>query len=310
MKWNTAYHIYEVLALTIIALSWWSWATDQSHYYTTHWRALGHSLEYSVQHAQMRTDRADARLREDVKRMGNSREGLDRIKRVELLRKRTKDVMMALQHTKEHLKKMPTNAYHQTSDWMIKKEIAQQTKQKLDQYVYWLSQEFKDLSLPKFDKLAEGNQENPLYYAREANKDFAHNYFDHTSPAEVIALLTQKQLTVKRYEEEVMKKLDSGCCCAYLSFDKFGAAVYAPLNTIEVGQEYTADMFINLLTGEFNPRMVAQNQPLIVRQDKANVAFKATKIGKQFWEGRFILKTRGDRDTSLIHRVPFEVLPK
>ncbi|OJJ17892.1 hypothetical protein BKI52_28965 [marine bacterium AO1-C] len=310
MKWNTAYHVYEIIALLLIALSWWSWVTDSGHYETSHWQALNNRLEYGLALARTQADKADTTLRKEVKKTGNSREGLARIKRMELLRKRTNEVMADLHNTIQHLKIMPEDGYRQANDWMVKEGAANRTKQILDYYVDWLASEFNDLSLPKFEKIAEGNQENSLYYEREADKDFTHNYFDNTSPEEAIAILTQKQLIIKRYEAEVLKRLGGGCCfCGSWKFNRIDTKTFAPVNTIQVGDEYTADMFIQSSASKANPRMSINQTPLMVKDGQADVAFKAQTIGKQFWEGKITLKIRG-RDSTFIHRVPFEVLPK
>jgi len=311
MKWNTAYHIYEVLALLIIALSWWSYITNRFIDNELHWQSFNDLIERSVAKAQVASYKADSALKAEARKNGNSREDKERIKRAALLQKRTNEVIAFLEDAKNHLKKIPKEARKQTSDWMIEQGKAHQIKKKLDTYIDWLAKEHKDLDLPKFEKIAEGNERNALYFAWENNRDFAHTYFAYTSPIEAATVLSLKQTIVKRYEAEVLKKLGAGdistSCC--FGCYRLQPVVFASTKVIPVGDAYTADMFIRIPIIRGHPRISINQTPLVVRDGQANVAFQTQGIGKQFWEGKITIQDDG-KDTTFVHRMSLEVIPK
>ena len=311
MKWNTAYHIYEGVALIVIILSWWMYTTDRVIDNGIHWQSFNHSMEASVQKATITSQKSDSILREDVRKNGNSREGLDRIQRAALLKKRTNAVIANLEKTKNYLKTLPQNSHDQANHWMIRQRTAYQIKDELDKYVDWLMKEFKDLNLPKFEKIANGNEENSLYFVWEPDRDFAHNYFKYAIPTEAMAILTQKQLIIKRYESEVLKKLGGGgfYSCCWCGFWKIEASTHTPINTIQVGDEYTADMFISASASKTNPRMTLNGYPITVRDGIGDVQFTAKGRRKQYWEGRITFRKKWGKDTTFMQRIPYEVLP-
>ncbi|HAS40105.1 MAG TPA: hypothetical protein DCS93_06475 [Microscillaceae bacterium] len=309
MKWNTLYHSYEGVAMLIIVTCWWLVVTNRMINNEPHWQSFNGVIERGVANAQVASHKADSALKVDIRKQGNSREGLERIKRAALLQKRTNEVVTFLENTKNYLKQMLVEDRKETSSWMITQGKAYQVKKKLDKYVEWLAKEHKDLTLPKFDKIAEGNEGNALYFAWENNRDFAHTYFAYASPNEAETVLSLKQSIVKRYESYVLRKLGAGdlssCCICY----RIGAGLSVPVHTIQVGQEYTADMFIEISASRANPRMSINQTPLMVKDGHAEVTFQTQGVGKQFWEGKITVRYNG-KDSTIVHRVPIEVLPK
>ncbi|OJJ17893.1 hypothetical protein BKI52_28970 [marine bacterium AO1-C] len=301
MKWNTIYRIYEGLAVVITLGCWWLYITTQIIDSEVHWQSFNSAVERYVNKACKASVDADSMLKADVRKNGNSREGIERIKRAALLQERTNEVMKALETTKNHLKAMPAGARRKASNWMVSQGEAHRVKEWLDKYVTWLSEEFKDLTLPKFEKIAEGDEENALY--------FAHNYFAYTSPAEAVTVLSHKQSIVKRYESEVLKKLGAGDITGSFVCYWLRPGVFASTKIIQVGEEYNADMFIEISASRANPRMSINQTPVMVRDGQGQVVFRAQGVGKQFWEGKIRARVYG-KDSTFVHRVPLEVLPK
>ncbi|HAS40103.1 MAG TPA: hypothetical protein DCS93_06465 [Microscillaceae bacterium] len=308
MKWNTLYHVYEGLILLLIGCCWWAFF-DPFIPNPTHWQSLNQTLDTIYVDAYTASQDALIDLRKEVRKQGNPREGLDRVKRAALLAKKTNQVFASLEEAKGYLQKLDPVEQATTERFMIRSRFAYQLKANLDGYTQWLTNEFRDLDLPRFAPLAEGNEENSLYYVSEPDKDFAHNYFESTPAIGAIALLSQKQIQLKRYEMVVLKKLGSeptGILC--------GGGWIAPTLgklkiVIPVGDEYTADMFIGASARETNPRMILNGEPLSVRSGSTNIRFETKEIGPQFWEGKVVYKHKG-RYKTVAHKVPFEVLPK
>ena len=300
MKWNTAYHIYEAGALLVIVLSWWLWATDQMVDQEVHWQSFDGVMERSLTKGQVASQKAVKNLKVGVRKNGNSREGLARIERALLLQKRTQKIIAMLDKAKKRLNTMPSGAYRKVSNWLIAQGEAHHIKKKLDQHVNWLNWEHRDLVEP-FEKFAKGNP--------AGNQDFAHYYFEYASPAEASLILSFKQVIIRRYEAQLLKKLGAGdlssCCVDH----RIEAGVWAPTDIIQVGDTYAADLFISSWIHLPYLRMQLNQTPLTVADGQGRVAFQTQGVGRQFWDAKIIWRLTG-RDTTVIQRVPLEVLPK
>lgn len=186
------------------------------------------SFEHLLIDAKKSSDQALQSLKKDVKKNGNSREGLERIKRAELLKKKSMTLLGSLSKIKQqlidkagqgldektHRPKDPLNV--RTTQRLMRKS-ADTLSQQLEYYVDWLSDEFKDLDLPKFEPLGKGYGELSFYQT----------FFANANLGETLCILTNKQSEVLRYQAEVLKKLGAGDLTADLKFDSgfryFGA---------------------------------------------------------------------------------------
>jgi len=310
MKRNTIYHIYEGLALILTCLSWWAFFYSAYTVETTHWQSLSHTLETIHANAYTASQDALISLRKDVRKQGNSREGLERVKRAELLIKKTNGIFTKLEEAKGYLQKLDPAEQATTERFMVRSGFAYQLKANLDDYTRWLQNEFRDLDLPKFAPLAEGNEKNPLYQISEPDRDFAYNYFASTSATEAMALITQKQTEVKRYEKAVLGKLwnEPGFFSCY-GCGWIGLKLWQTNYIIPVGETYTAAMFIGRAVSEANPQMMMNNQFLTIWNGTTEIGFETQKTGQQFWEGKIVYKHEG-RYKTVTHKVPFEVWSK
>lgn len=311
MKWNTMYHLYEGLALLVIGLSWTLVGFTSSKVNSTHWQSFQYDLEASLIDAITVAKDREINLYKDVSKQGNPTEGLERIKRVKELTTVTDKLMIKLEEAKTALQQLDPDEYTITYDLMVRMRVACKIKNELDDYVKWLNAEFKDLELPKFEPLAQGNKKNPLYYTIQPDRDFAHNYFSSTSASEALAFITQKQLLVKRYEMEVLKKLSPAYDAVFLGYCNTVQVILMSKNkeVVQAGEMYTADMFIGLYPSFANPQMKINGELWQGYERQVKVEFTTQEAGKQFWEGEITYKHKGKYQT-VKHKVPYEVLPK
>lgn len=286
---------------------------------------LNSALEHSLINAQKSSDQALEALKKDVKKNGNSPEGRDRIKRAELLKKRTAGIIGDVEKIKQKLitdagdgldKKTHTvknpKEEGKVGEIMIGGHEGSgdgegyKLKKKLDKFVSWLGTEFKDLDLPKFEKLAEGNEKKALYASDpiQKNKDFAEANFGHTPVVAALAVLTQKQSEILRYQSEVLKKLGAGDLTADIKFDRVEAGVSVDAKTVAPGDEYKASLFIAASASKAKPRMTLNGSPIAVKEGKGEVSFKVRDPGsytdgraKGSWEGTITFKSKG-KDTT------------
>ena len=310
MKQNTIYHIYEGVALLVTGLCWWFLLNPSPHVVAHHWQSLSHTLESINLDAQAASEEGIFNLREDTRRSGDSQYGLAIVKRTQLLMKRTNQLVAKLEEAKGFLQQLDPKECITTQRFMIRSGLAYQLKSELDGYTQWLQNEFEDLKLPQFASLAEGNQENPLYYASEPDKDFAHNYFESTSASKAIALINQKQAEVRRYGMMVFRRFwddRGGSICG--GHDGVEVQIRQLNMAIPVGEEYTADLFIGQPFYEAYPKITFNGHPLVVSSNMAEVNFLAQKVGKQFWESKVTYRHKG-RCHMMTHKIPLEVLPR
>lgn len=297
MNWNILYRIYETLTQLVIAVCLIFMFFVSPTTYNELFEDLQVNLDIGLKAAQTGANEAIEGLKIEVKKNGNSREGLERIQRAEALNKKTDSLISYLKHVKDNL---PNKA------------VTHKTTKALNIYTTWLNQEFKDLDVPRFGKLTKGNAHKALYdkdwFFKE--KDFVHTYFANTTVAAANALLTQKQLTIKRFESEILKKMGASSYWLYVRrYVYWNLQVLPTTNTVQAGDEYMADMTTMAYAGNVKPRFSMGNTPLPVADGRSTVVWQPKKTGKQYWKAKFVFKLSG-RDTCLIRQIPFWVLPK
>lgn len=156
----------------------------------------------------MLSDQGLAYLKRGVKQEGNTREGLERIKRTELLKKKVAYLVGEIEKVKSLLIKKaggginakthyPKQALDVSNTQSIMRKEAPKLSNQLEKYVKWLNVEYKDLELPTLLPLHEGAE----------GQNFYETFFADAHLGEVLTMLTNKQSQVMRYHSEVMKKL-------------------------------------------------------------------------------------------------------
>ncbi|HAS40181.1 MAG TPA: hypothetical protein DCS93_06855 [Microscillaceae bacterium] len=182
---------------------------------------LLNSLEHSLYNAKGASDNALKALKADVKKQGNSREGLERIKRSEQLKQRTAALLGEIEKVKDILVKnagggldpkthMPKQPLNTNKVRQIMKKEAPVLSKRLNAFTLFITVEFKDLTLPRFDNLGDGIDGYTFY----------ETFFKGANLVEALSALTQREAVALRYESEVMKKMGAGDLSADLKFDK------------------------------------------------------------------------------------------
>lgn len=314
MNWNRTYKIYEVIALLIIVLVW-AMLLFGSQDYATHFKALQVTQEYSLTKANQRAKKDLHNLRKEVKNWGNSLEGLERIKRTELLMKRTRQIVNYLEKLKARLYQGQT-----VQNLMFTQGNGMQVNKKMAQHFHWVGYEFRDLNISIIDYRSNTTTEPVSFEHLMPHRKFiekpkewkklAQKHFSHASTQGATAFLALWQYNLKMQEQIILKKMGASDISSNLHPDIAGGVfVVQPLRQIEVGDELTAEMVIENFYGvsRANPRFLANNIPVVINAGKGEVQFIPQAIGKQYWEARFIIKSRG-RDSSIIKHIPFVVL--
>jgi len=128
---------------------------------------------------------------------------------------------------------------------------------------------FKPLAVnPKDDKAFTDKEQR--------NKDFAELNFQATPMVAALAVISQKQAEITRYESEVLKTLASKVGAEDLKFDKIVAMVKPESNVVAAGTKYSAEMFIAASASGITPTMKYNGSSIPVSNGVGKVEFTAT----------------------------------
>lgn len=296
MKKYSDYQVYGALAMLTVALCWCWVAWVPLNNYQQQLEEANLLMERSLAMVKERAKELDDETVKDVKKNGNSEEGLERIERGKLLRKRTQAVIDQIEQLKQAIK---TN--QQAYRVMVEQGNALRIDQLTQGHIQWLNHEYRDLDILKF-KFIRGSR------AFISTK----HHFSHATSSAAIAWLNQRALAVRRYEHKVARKLLGasmpGC---YWFINSYDPIVFPKYKQIQVGDEYTADLFISKSAGRHRPRMTSYGQPIAVNDWMGEVVIPAQKLGKFYWSGTITYKDiRTKKDSTITFHQFYQVVPQ
>ena len=299
---------------------------------------LNSSLEHSLEAQKDASAGALKALKAKVEKEGNSAEGLKAVNRAEKLKKTTSVLIGDIDKIKRQLiKEAGGGTDEKTGSVKNPKEetkvevmmigdkedgLAYDLGKKLNGFVDNLYREYADLDFDKpknkdamfqgegtFPYLAIPNKYNELYQNDpvQRDKDFANANFGQTPVVAALAVLTQKQTEILRYEQEVLKKLGAGDLSNDLKFDQVVAMASADANTVARGTDYTAKMFLSATTSKADLKMTVNGSPISVKDGVGEVVIPATARGDQAWKGEISLKVKG-KDTTFTFEKEYTVV--
>ncbi len=106
-------------------------------------------------------------------------------------------------------------------------------------------------------------------------KDFAEFNFAQTPVPAALAVLSQKQAEVRRYENTILDQLAAKVGAKEVKFDKIFGMVSAKSNTVVAGTPFEAEMFIAASSSAIVPRMSFNGAGYPVKDGKAQIKFIA-----------------------------------
>ncbi|HEY4652007.1 MAG TPA: gliding motility protein GldM [Pontibacter sp.] len=175
-------------------------------------------------------------------------------------------------------------------------------KDKLNAYAKFLKQ--YNPNMP--NTLANDGKEDPVAKndKTQRNKDFAELNFENTPLVAALAVLSQKENEVLKYEADALQKLASQVGADIIKFEKIFAMARAESKTVAAGTKYRADMFIAASSDAITPTMTFQGRPVKVVDGRGQVEFTAAASNydaegnsKQSWKGQITINQNG-RDTT------------
>ena len=283
MNWNTIYHTYEGLAMMVITTIWGMMLLEPATANKADYQSINEQFNRAWQHVFVRNQYAIEELCIDVKKNGNSREGKGRIKRAEELNKRINLVQQKINKIRNDRTR---NNFVGEFDAVLL----------INEQLLWINQEFKDLELPYFEQLK--------YPAST-------NYFSLTSPESIKASLWMYQLKLEGYKREVLRKLGAYDItyyggCGFYDWVK----VIDQAHFVQVGDEYTADMFHNSWGRIYDVNFYVDNQNMGTAH-RGRIEFKTKEIGQKYLDCIFSYrKKHHGRTYNIKKKIPYTVIPK
>ncbi|TAF67683.1 MAG: gliding motility protein GldM [Cytophagales bacterium] len=288
---------------------------------------LNDSLEHAYAEAEKTSKGAVAALEKQVAKEGNAREGLERVKRAKELRAKTEALIKKMEAIKQELITAgdgPGHGGHGVKNpkeetkvevLMVGPEGSKSGKgytleKDLNDYVKYLNTQFKDMGITNLSPLAIGN-ENKAYYADDAvqrNKDFAQASFQSTPVVAALAIVTQLENEVLKYEQEVLKKLGAGDFGRELKFDKIEAVVAVESSVLAPGDEFKAKLYLSAAASNAKMQMFFNGAAVQMKEGVGVVTQRvAGGAGEVPWEGKIIFNNRG-KDTTFVVKGKYKVI--
>lgn len=167
-----------------------------------------------------------------------------------------------------------------------------------------------------FPSLALDANEDPLTKKdpEQNNKDFAALNFEQTPVPAALAVLSQKQSEVRRYEGEVLDVLAAKVGAKQIKFDKILAMISAESNVVVAGTKFKGEMFIAASSTALTPRMSLGGAPLRVQDGKGVIEFTAQGgaydkdgLASKSLQGTISFATGTGRDTTISMKYDYKV---
>ena len=149
----------------------------------------------------------------------------------------------------------------------------------------------------------------------QKNKNFAEFNFENTPVVAALAVLSQKETEVLKYQADALQKQAEKVGAKIVVFDKLGAFAAAESNTVAAGTKYKAELFMTAAASGLKQNMTYNGSPLTV-DPKTNHgvveftarpgSFDASGNAKATWTGAIRIN-QGGRDTTFKVTVPYTI---
>ncbi|MBJ6144166.1 gliding motility protein GldM [Hymenobacter sp. BT559] len=246
------------------------------------------------------------------------------LKQSEEIREKTKEMVAYIDQVREKLIAATENSkageFHnmEATDKVAitmlggaKNGLAYPLKDKLNGYADYIKQYVPDAA-----PLALDAKVDPKVTDKEQKgKNFAEFNFENTPVVAALAVLSQKETEVLKYQADALQKQAEKVGAKTIVFDKLGAFASAESNTVAAGTKYKAELFLTAAASGLKQNMTYNGSPLSV-DPKTNHGkieftarpgnFDAAGNAKASWTGSIRINQNG-RDTTFRVTVPYTV---
>ncbi|RZJ89972.1 MAG: gliding motility protein GldM, partial [Hymenobacter sp.] len=150
--------------------------------------------------------------------------------------------------------------------------------------------------------------------SEQKNKNFAELNFENTPVVAALAVLSQKETEVLKYQADALQAQARKVGADVVVFDKLGAFASAESNTVAAGTKYKADLFLTAGATGLKQNMTYNGSPLKIGPDGHGKvefvarpgSFDAAGNAKASWTGKITINQNG-RDTTFTQKVDYTI---
>jgi len=305
MNWNSTYYVYEIIAILAITICLGMAVFQKENHYDEDIKQLYFVLEAAKNKASL--NKNHPLVKKFAKQVRQEDLGHQFLPRFQQARLEAQSVIGKLEKHKKYLNQYAYDATQPVAQYLIRERNGYTIQQVFNQYIDHLNDHYKDLSLYKFHKIPLNNKDHVLYSKRWGfvEKDFVHYTFEGATVAEALTMITQKQMILLRYAQEVLKRLSFGPTYSCGPFG-FSIGVSSLQDVVQVGDTLTMEMFVGLPIGHWYYAEINGKQVRFQEGKYVQVAFEATGQGKQYWTGKINYCEDGIEQTKTF-KVPYWV---
>lgn len=267
-------------------------------------------------------------IQAQVEKNHNQASDLKVLQESQAIRDKTKDMLAYLSDVRDKLvtateNKKGTNEYANMSAedkvaiTMIgagdkRQGLAYPMKSKLNEYSNFIKQ-----YVPGAMQLGlDAKDDSRILEPSQKKKDFAELNFENTPLVAALAVLSQKETEVLKYESDALAAQAAKVGAKNIVFDKLAAFASAESQTVAAGTKYKAELFITATATGLKQIMSSSVGPVPVdpKTNRGKVEFTARpgafdKDGnaKASWTGSIRIPGNGGRDTTFKVVVPYTV---
>ncbi|MFN4145825.1 MAG: gliding motility protein GldM [Runella sp.] len=289
---------------------------------------LNNSMEVASNAANKINQKTVENIRDKVQKSGNREFELAIVRQADDVRKITSSIISEIDAIKTQIaneagggidpetgKVKNPNEEDKVAIYMIgpgRNGKAYELKQKLNDYVAQMNK----IAGTTFAPLALDGNEDPLARrdADQRRKDFASLNFEQTPVPAALAVLSQKQSEIRRYESEVLDALAAKVGAKDIKFDKILAMISAESNVVVAGTKFKGEMFIAASSTALTPRMSLNGAPLRIQDGKGIIEFTAQGgaydkegLATKVLTGTISFPTPSGRDTTINMKYEYKV---
>ena len=160
----------------------------------------------------------------------------------------------------------------------------------------------------------DAKQDARVTEPEQKNKNFAELNFENTPLVAALAVLSQKETEVLKYEADALQKQAEKVGAKTIVFDKLGAFASAESNTVAAGTKYKADLFLTAAATGLKQTMTYNGSALKIGPDGHGKVeftarpgnFDASGNAKASWTGTIRINQNG-RDTTFVKKIDYTI---
>jgi gliding motility-associated protein GldM len=290
---------------------------------------LNESLVLANNESMMENSQTVEHIKRTVEKDGNGAKDLEIVRKAEEVKKETSKLMAELDALKEEMVQISGGRDPVTKHYLGGKEETKiesmmigatkngkgyALKARMNKFCDYLSDMADKKGNERFRHIAlDAKEIDKLKNTDQGNKDFSELNFGQTPMVAALAVISQKQSEITRYELQTLEYLASKVGAEKIKFDKIVAMVMPESKYVAAGTKYKARMFIAASSSSVNPTMIARGNKLNVVNGFGEIEFVASASNyddelksKQNFKGE-VKMTTGSGDTTFTVDVEYFV---